>query len=136
MSVTNALNTGMYSKLTGASALTALLASGSAVYYQQAPDYASYPYVVFSIQAGGPENDNPHDSRDMLYYVRGYATKPALAGSVDAQISTALHRQTLTVSGWTNIWTVREEEIALVEQLSSGERVYSAGATYRIWLDN
>ena len=136
MSVLNAINTALYSKLNAATALTNLLAGTTSIYYEQAPEGATLPYVVFSHQAGGPTNDYAGDSRDQLVYVRGYTTAgPAAAGSIDAQVSTLLHRGSVNVSGYVNYWTAREEEIAFVENAPDGERVWNAGAVYRIRLD-
>src|SRR5512139_149109 len=135
MSVTNALNTAIYTKLTGATALTSLLSGTASIYYLQAPDHGTLPYCVWNYMAGGPVNDYPHDSRDEIVFVRGYATIAALAGTIDAQISTLLHRGTLTVSGYTNWWIARETETALIENAPDGTRVYMAGAQYRVRLD-
>jgi len=136
MSVQNVLNSAVYTKLTGGTALTALLSGTGAIYYLQAPDHGTLPYVVWNYMGGGPVNDYPHDSRDMIVFVRGYATTPALAGSIDAKISTLLHRGTLTVTGYTNWWIARETETALIENAPDGTKVYMAGAQYRIKLDN
>lgn len=136
MSVLNALNTAIYSTLTGGTALTALLNSGTAsIFYQQASDHATLPYVVWSHPAGGPTNDYPHDSRSQLVFIRGYSTTPALAGTIDAQISALLHRGTLSVSGYTNWWLARETDLTLIENAPDGTKVYMAGAYYRINLD-
>ena len=136
MSTLNAVNTSLYSTLSGGTALTAMLASGSAVYNGMAPDNAVKPYVVFSQQAGGPMNINPSDIREVLYFVRGYAMTPALAGSIDAQISNLLHKRTLTVTGYTNYMTTRETDISLVETPPDGSKCWMAGAIYRIRLDS
>jgi hypothetical protein len=136
MSVINVLNTAIYTKLAGGTVLTALLTNGTAsIFYQQAKDNAVPPYVVWNHMAGGPTNDYPHDSRDQIVFVRGYSTVPALAGTIDAQISTLLHRGTLAVSGYTNWWLARETETALIENAPDGTKVYMAGAQYRIKLD-
>ena len=136
MSVLNALNTAIYTKLTGGTALTALLSGGTAgIYYLQAKDQTSFPYVVWNLMAGAPNNDYPHDSRDEIVFVRGYATTPALAGTIDAQISTLLHRGTLAVTGYTNWWLARENEISLIENAPDGTKVFMSGAQYRIKLD-
>lgn len=136
MSVLNVLNASIYSTLTGGTALTALLSSGTAVYSQQAPAGAVLPYVVFSLQAGGPVNMTKSDMRDEIMFVRGYATGQAVAGSMDAQISALLHKKSLTVTGFTNFWTARETDLQLVEQTPAGEQVFMAGALYRIRLDD
>lgn len=135
MSVLNVTNAAIYSKLSANSTLTTLL-GGTAIYYQQAPDNQALPFVVFSLQAGGPENINPSDLRNQLYFVRGYAATPALAGSIDAQCSTSLHKATLTVSGYTNFWTVRENDFAMPINEPNGARSNMAGAYYRIRLDS
>ncbi len=57
----NALETALYNTLSGGTALTALLAGGTAapsIYNQQAPDEAAFPYVVFALQGGGDENSH------------------------------------------------------------------------------
>jgi hypothetical protein len=133
MSVINALNTTLYSLFSGDSTLITLL-GGTAVYFLQAPDGAALPYVVWSLQAGGPRNDTHHNARDEIIFARGYASTPALAGSIDAQVSSLLHRKILSVSGYNNFWTSREEDFALVENPPDRTRVYMAGATYRIRL--
>ena len=136
MSVVNALNSAIYGKLNASTALTNLLAGTTSIYYLQAPDEASYDYVVFSHQAGSPENIYAGDLRNQLVYVRGYSTTgPAAAGSIDAQISGLLHRGSVTVSGYDNFWLVREEEFNLVENAPNGTKVWMAGAFYRIRID-
>jgi len=136
MSVVNALNTALYGKLTAATALTNLLAGTTSIYYQQAPAEATFDYVVFSHQAGGPANIYPGDLRNQLVFVRGYSTTgPAAAGSIDAQISTLLHKGSVNVSGYDNFWLVREEEFNIVENAPNGTKVWMAGAFYRVRLD-
>lgn len=132
----NVINATLYSTLTGGTALTALLSGTTAVYNLQAPDNATMPYVVFSQQAGGPLNINPSDMRDQLYYVRGYSQVSAgAAGSIDTAISNLLHHKNLTVTGYTNFVTNREQDVELVENRPDGSYCYSAGAIYRIRLD-
>lgn len=135
MSVLNVTNAAIYSKLAANSTLTTLL-GGTAIYYQQAPDNQALPFVVFSLQAGGAENINPSDLRNQLYFVRGYAATPALAGSIDAQCHASLHGATLSVSGYTNFWTVRESDFAMPINEPNGTRSNMAGAYYRIRLDS
>ncbi len=135
MSVANVLNGAIYNKLTGNSGLTDLLNSATAIYYLQAPDGATLPYVVFSVIEDAADNQQGSDMRTELIMVRGYANTPALAGSIDIHAGTALHRQQLTVSGYNNFWTVRETGNYTVENEPSGQRIYGAGADYRIRLD-
>lgn len=133
MSAQNALNAAVYSKLSGGTALTALLATTSSVYYLQAPDGAALDYVVFSYQGGGDENWTSHRTKNLMLFARGYSkTGPAQAGSIDAQIDALLHGTTLTVSGWTNFWTAREEDVSLVETDPAGKHIWMSGGMYRV----
>lgn len=137
MSVYNALSAGIYGKLTGGTALTSLLSGTGAVYNTYAPDTATLPYVVFSLQAGQPMNINPSDLREEVLWIRAYSqTSMGNAGSIDAAISNLMHRQTVTVSGYTNLFTWREQEIAMAETQPDGIVNYTAGAMYRIRLDS
>lgn len=133
MSVFNALNTAVYGVLSTNATLTTLL-GGTAVYYMQAPDGATLPYVVFSHQAGNPDNTHAHDMRNQIVYVRGFASSPAMSGSIDMVCGTTLHRRTLAVSGYSNFWTARETELATIENEPNGQKVYGHGAMYRIRL--
>lgn len=131
--ILGAMGSAIYSKLAGDTTLVTAL-GGSAIYVEQAPDNASLPYVVFSHQAGGPENLTPRDMRSHLWFVRVYAGTRAAANLYDGYISDLLHRGNLTVAGWTTFWLVREEDFSLIENPRNGSPIYMAGATYRIRL--
>jgi hypothetical protein len=129
----NSINASLYTTLQSGTALTALLAGTNSIYKDIAPDNATYPYIVFNQQGGGEENLTPNRSVNLVYYIRGYTkVNTAAAGNIDAQIDNLLHGKTLSISGRSNYWTAREGEIENTEVLSNGERVYSAGALYRI----
>ena len=55
----NALTSAIYTTLTGGTALTSLLAGTASVYYNAAPDDATFPYVVFNYQSNLEENQTP-----------------------------------------------------------------------------
>lgn len=131
----NAVEIALFSTLTGATALTSLLSGTAAVYNQQAPQQASPPYVVFGLNGGGDDNDNPHRAKSLVYSVKAVGTAGfANAGSIDAQIDAALHHATLSPSGWTNFWTARESDFRFVETPTDagGRRFYHAGGLYRV----
>ncbi len=135
-SIFNALNTAIFGTLSGGTALGTLLASGSAVYNVQAPDEATLPYVVFSHAGGGQEAITPSNMQNVVYFIRAYSDVSAsAAGSIDAQIDLLLHKKTLTVTGWTNIYTAREDSFTNAEIPTSGKTVFMAGAYYRFRLD-
>ena len=133
----NYLTQALYGTLTGGTALTSLLAGTGSVFFSQAPDNATYPYVVFSLQGGGDINITPSRQKDMLYFVRGYSkTSSAHAGSIDTQIDSALHGKTITVTGWANFWTARTSDFENTEKLPNGDKIFMAGGFYRIRLDS
>lgn len=128
-----AMGTALYSRLAGGTALTTAL-GGTAIYGDQAPDNATPPYVVFSHQSGVVEVDTADDGRDDIWFVRVYADTRAGANHIDGLLSDLLHRQTLTVSGWSVYWLVRELQLSLLDNLPNGERRFMAGGNYRIRL--
>jgi hypothetical protein len=136
MSVFNLLNAAIYTRLVGGTALMALLADSTSVYYQQAPDDATLDYVVFSLQGGGDENLTPHRTKNLLVFVRGYSrTSGAKAGQIDAAADALLHGVELTVTGWQNFWLHREDDQALIETDQAGHKTHMAGGLYRVRLE-
>jgi len=135
MSAFNALNTAIYSTLSAGTVLTALLSGTMAIYNMQAPDGAALDYVAWNVQGGGDDNLTAHRTKNLVLFVRGYSsTSAARAGSIDAQIDALLHNAVLNVSGWSNFWLAREEDIATVEVTESGNTIWCAGGMYRLRL--
>lgn len=131
----NALDAALYTRLQG-TAVTSLLSGTTAIYKNQAPEGAALPYIVFNKQSGAPWNLDANRVDALLYYIRAYSgSSAAQAGSIDAQIDAALHLSSLTISGWTNIWIAREQNVELVSTEPSGRLIHSAGALYRIIVD-
>lgn len=130
-----AMGTAIYSKLAGGTALVAAL-GGTAIYADLAPDGMRLPYVVFSHQAGGPENICPHEMYSDVWFVRAYAASRAQANAIDGHVSGLLHRGGLSVSGYSAFWVVRETTVSLVENPPNGEHVYMAGGLYRVRLSD
>lgn len=131
----NALDTAIYSMLSGGTALTTLVGGTASprIYHLQAPEGSPLPYVVWNIQGGGDTNDSPHRVKSLVIFVRGFSSVSAKdAGSIDAQVDGLLHLKTLTVTGWTNIWLARETDLETVENPPSGAPVYMAGGLYRV----
>lgn len=132
----NVLDAAIYSRLNTA-AITNLLAAGSlSLFHLQASENAAYDYVVWNIQGGGDENLSAHRIKNLVVFIRAYSVgSAAQAGSIDAQIDTALHLVPLTVSGWSDLWLARETDIELVENEESGRPIYQAGGMYRLLLE-
>ena len=128
----NELDTALYTRLQTTAGLTSLLAGTASIYHLQAPEGATLPYVCFSIQGGGDENQSPHRTKNLVVFVRAYSgSSAAQAGSIDAQIDTALHLNPLTVSGWTDLWLARETDLETVQNEPSGRQVWMAGGMFR-----
>jgi len=131
----NDLDSAIYTRLQG-TAITSLLSGTTALYHIQAPDNAVLPYICWNIQGGGDENLDANRTKNLVVFVRAYSeNKPAVAGSIDAQIDAALHLAPLTVSGWTNIWLAREQDIETVQVEPNGNKFFMAGGLYRVRLD-
>jgi len=130
-----AVDAGLYSKLTGDTALVALLSSGTPIFQLEAPPNTTMPYVIFFHAGGGPDSITPSDLRSMVYAVKGVATTLNAAANIDARIDALLHNNSITVSGYTNIWLARETEVQLVEGAPDGNPIYHYGAYYRIRID-
>lgn len=131
----NLLNSALYSKLSAGTALTALLAGGTAgIYHMQAPEGAALPYVVYSWQGGGQTNEVP-DLQNRIEFIRCYASSAATAGSADAAIYNLLHGQSLSITGWTTVSLQREDDYETVEIPANGSPVYTMGGLYRLILD-
>ena len=135
MNPLNLIATKIYETLSGGTALTALLSGTTAIYRLEAPEEAELPYVVFSFQGGGHQTPTSKDFWDGLMFVRGYSSASAgAAGSIDAQISSLLHRKSLDVGGgWTNFWMTREEDLELKDP-DTARDIWMAGGFYRIRL--
>ena len=123
----------LYGRLAGGTALCALVGGTASprIYYLQAPESTTPPYVVFSQQSGTEPNDSPHRVKDTLISVRGYSKNSLEAGNIDTEVDNLLHMQPLTITGWQTIWLAREQDIELVENAPSGSAVYMAGGFYR-----
>ena len=132
----NVTEIGIYNKLAAASGLTTLLTTTTAIYPHAAPQGTSMAYVVFSYSAGGLMNVNPSELHNTTYFVKGVAAGSAAAAAIQTQLKAALHLQTLTITGYTNVKTFCENEVNYVETTREGTLVYHAGWYFRILIDN
>ena len=73
--------------------------------------------------------------RSLVYQVRGYAETAKRAGEIDAAVDNLITGKSLSMTTYTNYYTVRETEIEMVETPEDGARIYSAGALYAIRID-
>ena len=127
---------GLYNKLAADSTLTGALSAATAIYNTIAPPGTSVPYVVFNWNGGGLMNINPSDLHNTTYAVKVIADDTAEAGTIQGYIKTALHLQTLTVSGYTNVITLCEDEIQYTETTREGAILHHRGYNIRIMIDD
>ena len=127
---------GLYNKLAAASGLTALLSATTAIYPDIAPQGTAMPYVVYSYAGGGLENINPSELHNEVYIVKGVDDERSVASNIQAQIKSALHLQTLTVSGYTNLWMACEGQVNFHEVDREGKSLFHQGYYVRIRLDD
>ena len=132
----SAISTGIYSKLSADSTLTATLATTTSIYAIKAPKDAAYPYIVYSLFYGAPENITPSDLQSHIYFIRAYAASALTAGNIHAKVAALLHKGSVTVSGFTNIWTALEEEYEGDEVNETGNTIFVRGGGFRIRLDS
>jgi hypothetical protein len=131
----NTVGSAIYARLSGGTALTALLAGTASIYDGVVRRDASYDVVVFQLSGGGDANATPRRRKELLYSVKAIsATGARAAGAIDAQIDTLLHEQTLTITGWENYWLAREGDFAYAETTPEGLNYWHAGGTYRLIL--
>lgn len=107
------------------------------IYRDLAPQGADLPYYVFQ-RSGGPGdiNDTPKEAHEALYLVQGVTeVSPAAAGIMAGYSRTALHRVTLTVASWVNIWCACEGHVELTEiDQDTGRQSWRQGHFVRIRL--
>lgn len=132
----NKIEAGLFSALSSDTAIIGELGGDTAIYNPHAPQTTNRPYIVFSHAGGGHDNQNPSDIQSHVYMVKAVADESKKAGTIHELILSVLHKQTLTVAGYTNFYTVSEDEIQLTEVTRQGDVVYHRGSHFRIRIDD
>ena len=127
---------GIYNKLAGDSTLVALLSSGTPVFQLMAPPDTARPYVQFFHAGGGNENITPSDLRNMAYGIKAVSDTLLAAANIDARLDALLHNQSISVTGYTNFWLAREDEVQYSELAPDGNPIFHYGAYYRFRIDD
>jgi Protein of unknown function (DUF3168) len=126
-----ALEAALYAVLNVSAVKTTAGATGG-VWANLAAQGTALPYVIIQWQGGGDENDHSHDSVNIIYTVKALAASAQTAAIILAACDALLHKQTLSVTGWTNFWLRREEWVSYAEVDQLGKLTYHRGAMYRI----
>lgn len=129
----NDLKSALRTRLTAATALTALLSGTAAVYHGIALTGATLPYVVYTIATDTELNVTPSREREFLVDVKAIAANADTAGNIEIQIHTAMSTD-VSVTGWGVVNQKRERGISLREE-DSGKVYFHEGGTYRIRLE-
>lgn len=133
MSILGATATTLYTRLSGGTALTSLLAGSASVYHQFAPTGAAYPYVVYNLQAGGPDNMTRANIETNVWLVRGYSkTSAKNAADIAAAIDARLHKINIPIGSATTFWCTRDETVSAFEQGADNQNIWTAGGMYRV----
>jgi hypothetical protein len=130
----------VYGKMSGDSTLTNLLGTpaagySKAIYHQEAPAGAAYPYVIFNKQAGDPTDTfgTPSAFENNVWLVKGIDknTTADTAEAIAARLIALLNDATLTISGATHLFLRRLSDVEYLE-IADGVRYQHAGALFRL----
>jgi len=124
------MGSALYTKLAAGTALTTLL-GGTAIYNGLVPQGTATPYVVYQFTSGSDLNSSPRRARDYVVTIKAVSDEQAEAENVDDALDTLMHEATLTITGWGNYWTARDQDV-VYEQYAGGIVYWHRGARYRI----
>ena len=130
----------LYGALAGDTTLNDLLAApangfAKSIYYQQAPQSATCPYVVFSRSSGTPTDTfgTPGAIESDVWLVKAIdqAGSADVAESIRARVQTLLNDATLSISGATLCYLRRQSDVDYPETVD-GVRYQHAGSLFRV----
>ncbi len=136
----NAVRRALYGKLSGDSTLTALLATAPAgfaqsIYYQQAPQSAAFPYVIFQKQDGRPTEafDDPEAFENTIWLVKGVdrSASATVVEDIQARITALLNDASLSISGASVTYLRRMSDVDYPETVDGVEYKH-AGSLFRL----
>lgn len=138
--MSTAIRRALYGKLAGDTTLNNLLgtpASGyaKAIYYQDAPATAQFPFVVFQKQSGVPTEAfaDPSALETDVWLVKAVDrnTTADTAEAAAERVKALLNDATLSISGATLLYLRRQSDVEYPE-VSDGVRYVHAGSLYRV----
>ena len=130
----------LYGKMAGDTTLNALLgapASGysKAIYHQEAPQGATFPFVVFQKSSGIPtEAMGDPDALDTdVWLIKGIdkSTSADTVEAIQARLQALLNDASLSISGATLLYLRRQSDVEYPET-DNGVTYRHAGALYRL----
>lgn len=131
----NPVRQGLYNKLVGTGAITALVSTR--IYHAQAPPTAEYPYIIFSKSAGTHVRafQAPAAFKREVWMVKGVDrnTTSNLAEAIGEAVDAALDGGSITVSGKTLADLHHVGDMDYLED-SGDQQFRHHGANYRVVL--
>lgn len=137
--INSVIGSAIWSQLKGGTALTALLAGGTAtgtasIYIDHAANDAALPYVLIGQQSGNWDYTlGMTRFQTSLWQVRAVSGSayPKQAEAIDTQIDARLHDASLSIGGYGLLRVARESDIRFPE-IDGGQTIQNVGALYRI----
>lgn len=130
----------IFGKLAGDTTLTGMLGAPPAgksqsIYYQQAPENATYPFVVINKQAGTPTDTfhTPGAYETDVWLVKGVdrASSADTVEGVQARLIALLNDANLSISGRSLMALRRQSDVDYLENVD-GETYLHAGSLFRV----
>lgn len=127
--------------MSGDTTLNNLLATpatgySKAIYHNQAPPGAQFPFVVFFKSAGTPGYTFKSGAayKEDVWTIKAVDrnTTADLAEAIDARLDALLTDGTVSISGATQMYLRRESDVEYPEVDDAGVRFHHVGGTYRL----
>src|ERR1044072_2004919 len=128
--MSTAVRRALYGRMAGDTSLNNLLGTPAAgfsksIYYQQAPDEAQFPFVVFHKQSGVPTEpfSDPSAIESDIWMVKGVDrnTTADTAEAIQARLQTLLNDAPLTISGSVLLYLRRQDDVEYPETVDRAE---------------
>ncbi len=134
-----AIRRAIYGKLAGDTTLTNQLHAAPAgysksIYYQQAPEGALFPYVIFSKQSSVPRysfTSNMFDSDIWLVKAVDRSDSADVADNIASRLDALLTDASLSISGKTQLYLRRESDVDYPET-TDGKTYRHSGSSFRL----
>lgn len=89
------------------------------VYLDEAPQGAQFPYVVYSIVSGVPQDNFKTDLDDILLQVSLFAVGATEISTMYNDLKTLLDDAVITITGATNVMTSRQNLTTMTEDVTT-----------------
>lgn len=136
-----AIRRALYGRLAGDTTLTGLLGTPPAgyaksIFYQEAPDAAGFPFVVFAKQSGVPTYANAtkpaFESEVWLVKAVDRATTADRAEAIADRADALLADASLSIAGGATVMWLRRQSDVDYPELVGGVRYAHTGSLYRL----